>query len=71
MKSPDPVDPVRLEVNDVSVYSPPHRQEIRVSVEFIYQPWEPSPAQNVLLEHARALDCIREALERGGVGNEW
>jgi len=70
MKSPDPVDPVRLEVQSAYARVTPDH-EVTVMVEFRYAPWEPSPAQDVLREQARALDCVREALERGGVGSEW
>lgn len=71
MKSPDPVDPVRLEVLNAQTLIAEDHSELIVTVVLSYQPWEPSPAMDVLREQARALDCVREALERGGVGESW
>lgn len=71
MKSPDPLDPVRVEVEEASVSVSPHRDQLFVSLVLSYQPWEPSRAQDVLREQARALDCVRGVLERGGVGEDW
>lgn len=71
MKSPDPLDPVRLRVASADTLVAEHHEEILVTVVFRYQPWEPSPAQDVLREQARALDCVREVLERGGLGEDW
>lgn len=71
MKSPDPLDPVRLEVEDVSVRITHDHEQVLVTLTLAYRPWEPSPAQNQLWEQARALDCVRGVLERGGVGNDW
>lgn len=71
MKSPDPGDPSRLEVTDAQALVSLDCSELTVTVTFRYEPWEPSPAMNVLWEKARALDCVRGALERGGVGECW
>lgn len=71
MKSPDPLDPIRLEVISAATDITQDRSSVLVSVVFRYDPWEPSPAQDVLREHARAMDCVREVLERGGIGENW
>lgn len=71
MKSPDPLDPVRLDVVSAETMTVESGAEVIVTVTFRYEPWEPSPAQDVLREQARAVDCVREALERGGVGDDW
>lgn len=67
VKSPDPLDPVRLSVRDSGVYTN-QDHEVEVSVTFLYEPWEPSAAQDTLLEQLRALDCLRGTLRRGGFG---
>ncbi len=71
MKSPDPLDPQRLEVVDASV----HRDfgdshELIVTVTFRYEPWWGEPGADVLWEQANDLTCLRQALERGGVGSD-
>lgn len=71
MKSPDPLDPVRLEVVAAQTAVSEGGDEIQVHLVIRYEPWEPSRAQDVLREQARAFDCVREALERGGVGEGW
>lgn len=71
MKSPHFHDPVRLEVVDAHVHTASSHDEIEVTVTFKYQPWEPSAAQDVLMEKANALTCLRQAFLRGGIGDEW
>jgi hypothetical protein len=67
MKSPDPLDPVRIEVTKVYVGTEDFHPEITVT--FRYTPWEPSAGQDVLWEQSNALACIRQALTKGGVDN--
>jgi hypothetical protein len=69
MKSPDPLDPVRLSLRDSGVYTN-QDHEVEISVTFLYQPWEPSAAQDVLLEQLRAIDCLSQVLQRGGLSDE-
>ena len=67
MKSPHPQDPVRLTVEEAQVRVRPDGSEIIVSLEFRYEPWEPSRAMNVLWEQANALQAVQNLLERGGL----
>lgn len=69
VKSPNPTDPVRLRLRDSGVYTN-QDNEVEVSVTFVFQPWEPSAAQNVLFEQLNALTCVRGVLERGGMTDD-
>jgi len=71
MKSPDPLDVVRLEVGEVAVRISPDREEVTVDVRFRYAPWEPSRAQDQFFEQANALECVRLMLQRGGLTSDW
>ena len=73
VKSPDPLDPQRLEVTRVDVMQTvdPARSHVFVNVTFVYEPWWGEPGQDVLWEQANAMLCIREALQRGGVGSDF
>lgn len=72
MKSPDPLDPARLTVTassiNTSVWADEKCMQIHVTIN--YQPWFDEDGQDVLWEQANALTCLREALNRGGVGVE-
>lgn len=68
MKSPHPQDPVRLEVTEANVRVSLDRSEIVVSVEFRYDPWEPSAAMDQLWEQANALTAVKNVLDKGGLG---
>lgn len=65
MKSPDPHDPIRLNVHDAKIRHQGH--DLILAVDFIYETWEPSEGQDILWEQANALTCLREALRRGGI----
>lgn len=65
MKSPDPHDPIRLNVHDAKIRRQGH--DLILTVDFIYETWEPSEGQDILWEQANALTCLREALRRGGI----
>ncbi len=65
MKSPDPHDPIRLNVHDAKIRHQGH--DLIVTVNFIYETWEHSEGQDILWEQANALTCLREALRRGGI----
>jgi len=67
MKSPHPQDPARLEVTGAHAYVAHDGSEISVTVEFRYEPWEPSRALDHLWEQANALQAIRNLLDRGGM----
>lgn len=67
MKSPHPQDPVRLEVTGARASVADDYDEIYVTVEFRYDPWEPSRAMDVIYEQANALLAIRNLLDRGGL----
>ncbi|MCF8528049.1 MAG: hypothetical protein K9G24_05150 [Candidatus Nanopelagicales bacterium] len=69
MKSPDPLDPQRLEVMSARVDRA--QGTVRVIVEFAYEEWWGEPGADVLWEQANALTCLREALQRGGVGSDF
>lgn len=71
MKSPGFHDPVRLEVEDVSVRITHDHEQVLVNLTLAYAPWEPSRAQDQLMEQANALECVRQVLKRGGVGEDW
>lgn len=71
MKSPEFHDPVRLEVEDVSVRITQDHEQVLVTLTLAYMPWEPSRAQDQLMEQANALECVRRVLRRGGVGSDW
>lgn len=69
MKSPKPEDPVRLSVIRATARIDSDFDVI-VTVAFRYSPWEPGPAQDVLFEQASSLQCVRDALIRGGIVDE-
>ena len=72
MKSPDPLDPQRLEVIDASVHRDfGESRSVIVTVTLRYEPWSDEPGQDVMWEQANALTCAREALQRGGVGSDF
>lgn len=73
MKSPDPLDPQRLRVTAVDVRTTyePDCSDIIVTLSLQYQPWWADPEPDVLWEYANALTCVREALQRGGVGHDF
>ena len=73
MKSPDPHDSIRLNVQDVKIGRPsdPYcTHDLIISVDFIYNTWEPSSGQDILWEQANALTCLREVLRRGGMADQ-
>lgn len=70
MKSPHPQDPVRLEVTGARATVAEGFEEIYVTVEFRYDPWEPSRAMDVIYEQANALLAIRNLLDRGGLNRD-
>ena len=70
VKSPEFLDPVRLEVEDVSVRITQDHEQVLVTVTLAYSPWEPSRAQDQFMEQGNALECVRQVLRRGGVGDE-
>lgn len=70
VKSPAFNDPSRLGVEDVSVRITHDCEQVLVTVTLAYSPWEPSRAQDQFMEQANALDCVRQVLRRGGVGDE-
>jgi hypothetical protein len=72
MKSPDPIDPVRLRVSDVHV-TPAYGDEEKlvIDVRFEYEPWwTPLSQANLLFEQINALTCLRNVVERGGIRSE-
>lgn len=75
MKSPDVHDPVRLRVTNTSVERVKVNEGedvLRVIVEFEYTPWwQPVTDGDVLWEHANALTCVRDALKRGGLFDDF
>ena len=72
MKSPDPLDPQRLEVVEASVHQDfGDARNVMVTVILRYEPWWDEPGQDVLYEQANALTCVRQALRRGRVGHDF
>ena len=73
MKSPDPHDSIRLQVAAVNITRPddPYcKHDVIVSVDFMYEAWEPSGGQDILWEQANALTCVRNVLRAGGVEDQ-
>lgn len=70
MKSPDPLDPQRLEVRSARV-DRVQEGTVRVIVEFAYEEWWGDSGADVLWEQGNAIGCLREALQRGGVGSDF
>lgn len=70
MKSPDPLDVSRLEVERVSAEITHFHEVVTVTLVLRYTPWEPGPAQNPLFEQSNALRCVDAVLKRGGL-EEW
>lgn len=68
MKSPDPHDPVRLSVHDVKIKRKGHN--LILTVDFIYDTWEPSDGQDIIWEQENALTCLRDTLGRGGLNDK-
>jgi hypothetical protein len=73
MKSPDPLDPQRLQVTAATVGPDPDPDcaDLAVTVTFRYATWWGGMDPDVLWEQSNALQCIREALQRGGVGHDF
>ena len=72
VKTPDPLDPQRLEVIDATVQRDfGDSLDVIVTVTLRYEPWWSEPGQDVMWEQASALTCTREALRRGGVGSDF
>lgn len=69
MKSPSPLDPVRLQVTDVSVTAGYGSDEkLIISLRLEYEPWwTPLSEADVLFEQINALTCIRQVLTAGGM----
>jgi hypothetical protein len=72
MKSPDPIDPVRLSITDVNVgagYGDEEKLIINLRLE--YEPWwTPLSGADLLFEQINALTCIRDVLHRGGIPHD-
>ena len=66
MKSYDPLDPRRLHVDHVHAQTIPSGEQILVEVRFVYQPWEPSEAQDRLWETRNAITLVSKVLESIG-----
>lgn len=66
MKSPDRLDPQRLEVRSARV-DRVQQGTVRLVVEFAYEEWWGEPDADVLWEQGNAFECLRKALQRGGV----
>ena len=62
----DPLDPRRLHVDHVHAQSTPSGEQILVDVRFVYQPWEPSDAQDRLWETRNAITLVSKVLESIG-----
>ncbi len=70
MKSPDPLDPCRLEVLTATTRIGDLGEAVILTVSFQYDPWEPSPAQDVLMEQSNAMQALRAVLAQGGMRHE-
>jgi hypothetical protein len=66
VKSYDPLDPRRLHVDHVHTQTTPSGEQILVEVRFVYQPWEPSDAQDRLWETRNAITLVSKILESIG-----
>lgn len=66
MKSYDPLDPRRLHVDHVHAHTIPSGEQIVIEVRFVYQPWEPSDAQDRLWETRNATTLVSKILESIG-----
>lgn len=67
MKSPHPMDPSRVTVARSQIVTDPDSQRIRINVEFLYEPWEPTAAQDSLWEQANALQTVSNIIEFGSL----
>lgn len=67
MKSLHPMDPDRITVSRSHIITEPDGQRIRINVEFLYDPWEPTAAQDSLWEQANALQLISNIIEFGSL----
>lgn len=76
MQSRDPLDPTRLSVLNVDVTRPIWREQesegtLCLSLTLRYETWwGPQDGMNVLWEYINALQCLRLALEKGGVTHD-
>ena len=72
MKSPAPLDPIRLTVSDVDVhrnYADP--EHLLITVVLKYEPWwVPVDDADIMFEKINAMTCIRDVLRKGGVKHE-
>ena len=66
VKSYDPLDPRRLHVDHVHAKTTPSGDQVLVEVRFVYQPWEPSEAQDRLWETRNAITLVSKVLESIG-----
>ena len=66
MKSYAPLDPRRLHVDHVHAQTTPSGEQIVIEVRFVYQPWEPSDAQDRLWETRNAITLVSKVLESIG-----
>jgi hypothetical protein len=67
MKSPHPLSPSRVTLRRSEVETTYNGDRIIVTVQFVYEPWEPSTGQDALREQANALRTVRNIITLGSL----